>query len=128
VRELARRMGMSRALLHMHLTKLEDAGFVTGHLELSDDGKAMKFFEILPFSLTLAAYLIRLVAVAGGFTYATLSMYWRRKSDFAKSSGTDDLRAALDANTAASATVLTRLEANETRIGTVEKTLTDVPA
>ena len=55
VSELARRMGMSRALLYMHLTKLEDAGFVTGHLELSADGRAMKFFEVLPFRLTLTA-------------------------------------------------------------------------
>ena len=55
VSELARRMGMSRALLYMHLTKLEDAGFVTGHLELSADGKAMKFFAVLPFTLTLIA-------------------------------------------------------------------------
>jgi DNA-binding transcriptional ArsR family regulator len=55
VSELARRMGMSRALLYMHLTKLEEAGFVTGHLEMSDDGKAMKFFEVLPFRLTLTA-------------------------------------------------------------------------
>jgi DNA-binding transcriptional ArsR family regulator len=43
VSELARRVGMSRALLYMHLTKLEEAGFVAGHLELSDDGKALKY-------------------------------------------------------------------------------------
>lgn len=55
VSELARRLGMSRALLYMHLTKLEEAGFVSGHLELSGDGKALKFFEVLPFSLTLTA-------------------------------------------------------------------------
>jgi|SRR6188768_2120210 len=55
VSELARRVGMSRALLYMHLTKLEEAGFITGRLELSDDGKAMKFFEVLPFRLTLTA-------------------------------------------------------------------------
>ena len=53
VSELARRLGMSRPLLYMHLTKLEEAGFVTGHLELSDDGKALKCFEIHPFSLTI---------------------------------------------------------------------------
>ncbi len=53
VSELARRVGMSRALLYMHLTKLEEAGFVTGHLELSDDGKALKYFELLPFSLAI---------------------------------------------------------------------------
>lgn len=55
VSELARRLGMSRPLLYMHLTKLEGAGFVTGHLELSEDGKALKCFEIQPFSLTIDA-------------------------------------------------------------------------
>jgi DNA-binding transcriptional ArsR family regulator len=55
VSELARRMEMSRALLYMHLTKLEEAGFVVGHLEMSDDGKAMKYFEVEPFTLTLTA-------------------------------------------------------------------------
>lgn len=74
------------------------------------------------------AYLIPVVAIAGGITYATLSMYWKRKSQLAKSSGTEELRAALEANTAASAAVLARLESIETRIGTVEKTLTDIPA
>jgi len=53
VSELARRVGMSRALLYMHLAKLEEAGFVTGHLELGIDGKALKFFETVPFSLTI---------------------------------------------------------------------------
>jgi DNA-binding transcriptional ArsR family regulator len=53
VSELARRVGMSRPLLYMHLTKLEEAGFVTGQLELSDDGKALKCFELNPFSLTI---------------------------------------------------------------------------
>jgi predicted transcriptional regulator len=53
VSEHARQVGMSRALLYMHLTKLEEAGFVTGHLELSDDGKALKFFEVVPFTLTI---------------------------------------------------------------------------
>jgi DNA-binding transcriptional ArsR family regulator len=55
VSELARRMEMSRALLYMHLTKLEEAGFVVGHLEMSDDGKAMKFFEVLPFAIAVDA-------------------------------------------------------------------------
>ena len=55
VSELARRVGMSRALLYMHLTKLEEAGFVSGHLELGDDGKAMKIFEVVPFQITVDA-------------------------------------------------------------------------
>lgn len=65
VSELARRMEMSRALLYMHLTKLEEAGFITGHLELSADGKAMKIFETVPFDITIDATTI-VDAVAKG--------------------------------------------------------------
>ncbi|MGW9630994.1 ArsR/SmtB family transcription factor [Agromyces sp. NPDC055520] len=55
VSELARRLGMSRALLYMHLTRLEEAGFVAGHLEMSDGGKALKLFELVPFTITIDA-------------------------------------------------------------------------
>jgi len=58
VSELARRVGMSRALLYMHLRRLEEAGFVTGHLELSPDGKALKFFEVVDFTLTVDLALV----------------------------------------------------------------------
>ena len=53
VSQLARDLGISRALLQVHLKKLEKAGLVTAHLEVSDDGKAMKFYEVVPFSLHL---------------------------------------------------------------------------
>ncbi|MEU8028915.1 winged helix-turn-helix domain-containing protein [Streptomyces sp. NPDC049099] len=53
VSELARRLGMSRPLLYMHLDRLEKAGIVIGSLELSDDGKALKYFELAPFELRL---------------------------------------------------------------------------
>lgn len=53
VSELARRLGLSRPLLYMHLDRLEKAGLVTGQLELSQDGKAMKYFELAPFELRL---------------------------------------------------------------------------
>ena len=53
VSELARRLGMSRALLYMHLQRLEEAGFLVGRFELSDDGKALKIFEATPFRLEL---------------------------------------------------------------------------
>ncbi len=58
VSELARRLGISRPLLYMHLDRLEKAGIVTGHLELSEDGKAMKYFELAPFELRLDADVI----------------------------------------------------------------------
>ncbi|MEW1719158.1 winged helix-turn-helix domain-containing protein [Streptomyces sp. NPDC093109] len=53
VSELARRLGMSRPLLYMHIDRLEKAGLVTGSLELSDDGKALKYFELTAFDLRL---------------------------------------------------------------------------
>jgi DNA-binding transcriptional ArsR family regulator len=55
VSELARRLGMSRPLLYMHLDRLEKAGLVSGQLELSADGKAMKYFELVPFELRVTA-------------------------------------------------------------------------
>jgi DNA-binding transcriptional ArsR family regulator len=55
VSELARRLDMSRPLLYMHLDKLEKAGIVTGQLELSPDGKAMKYFELAPFEVRITA-------------------------------------------------------------------------
>jgi DNA-binding transcriptional ArsR family regulator len=66
VSELARRLGISRPLLYMHLDRLEKAGIVTGHLELSEDGKAMKYFELVPFELRLTAEVITEAVRAGG--------------------------------------------------------------
>jgi hypothetical protein len=71
--------------------------------------------------------LIPVVAIGGGITYAILSSYWKHKTQFAKSSGTDELRAALDANTQASKAIVDRLDAIDARLSTVEKTLTDIP-
>ncbi|QWF78177.1 ArsR/SmtB family transcription factor [Amycolatopsis sp. CA-230715] len=53
VSRLARELGISRALLQVHLRKLEAAGLVSSRMELSDDGKAMKFYEVRPFALHL---------------------------------------------------------------------------
>lgn len=50
---LAREVRLSRPLVHMHLQRLEAAGLVHGHLELSPEGKAMKFFEVIPFAVRL---------------------------------------------------------------------------
>ncbi|MFC8829554.1 ArsR/SmtB family transcription factor [Streptomyces sp. NPDC057137] len=53
VSRLARELDISRALLQVHLKKLEAAGLVTSRLELSDDGKAMKFYEVNAFAVVL---------------------------------------------------------------------------
>jgi len=53
VSRLARELGISRALLQVHLRKLEAAGLVTASIEVSDDGKAMKFYQVTPFAVNL---------------------------------------------------------------------------
>ncbi|MGE3075286.1 MAG: ArsR/SmtB family transcription factor [Dehalococcoidia bacterium] len=58
VSQLARTIEMSRPLLHMHLQKLEAAGLIVGTLELSDDGKAMRYYEVAPFLIELTPELI----------------------------------------------------------------------
>ena len=58
ISQLARQIGISRPLLHLHLNKLEEAGLVVSQLELSKDGKALNFFDIAPFSLDLTPALI----------------------------------------------------------------------
>jgi len=50
VSQLAREIGISRPLLHLHLQKLEAAGLVTSRHEVSTDGKALNFFELTNFS------------------------------------------------------------------------------
>jgi predicted transcriptional regulator len=49
VSELARELGMSRPLLHMHLQALEKAGLVVGHHEVSAEGKALRYYEVTDF-------------------------------------------------------------------------------
>jgi DNA-binding transcriptional ArsR family regulator len=53
VSQLARELGISRPLLHLHLQKLEAAGLVSSRLELSGDGKALNFFEVTDFAVQL---------------------------------------------------------------------------
>ena len=49
VSELARELGIGRPLLHMHLQTLERAGLVVGRHEISEDGKALRFYEVTDF-------------------------------------------------------------------------------
>jgi DNA-binding transcriptional ArsR family regulator len=58
VSQLARQVGLSRPLVHMHLQRLLAAGLVAGRLETSDDGKAMRFYEVAPFAIQLTPELL----------------------------------------------------------------------
>jgi predicted transcriptional regulator len=62
VSQLARDLGISRALLQVHLRKLEAARLVSASVEVSADGKAMKFYEVAPFALTLTPESVRIAA------------------------------------------------------------------
>src|SRR5687767_13381443 len=59
VSQLARELRISRPLLYLHIQRLEAVGLVKGHLELGDEGKAMKYFEAVPFQLQLDPATIR---------------------------------------------------------------------
>ncbi|GAB3965796.1 ArsR/SmtB family transcription factor [Plantactinospora veratri] len=58
VSQLARRLGMNRPLLYMHLQRLEAAGLVVGELETARDGSSVKYFEVVPFALALTPQVI----------------------------------------------------------------------
>jgi predicted transcriptional regulator len=62
VSRLARELGISRALLQVHLRKLVSAGLVSADIEVSEDGKAMKFYEVTPFVLHLTPQTIMAAA------------------------------------------------------------------
>jgi DNA-binding transcriptional ArsR family regulator len=53
VSQLARELGISRPLLHLHLQRLEAAGLIYGSLELSPEGRAMRFYAVAPFAIRL---------------------------------------------------------------------------
>lgn len=58
VSELARLVNISRSLLYMHLKKLETARLVTSALELSESGKAMKYYALEDFELQITEELL----------------------------------------------------------------------
>ncbi|MEV5266710.1 ArsR/SmtB family transcription factor [Streptomyces werraensis] len=58
VSALAREIGISRPLLHMHLQRLEAAGLVTGTLEAADDGKTVKYYDVTPFVCQLTPHTV----------------------------------------------------------------------
>ena len=64
ISQLARDIGISRPLLHLHLQKLQDAGLVSGRLELSGDGKALNFFEVNAFCIELTPLAIAQAAIS----------------------------------------------------------------
>ena len=56
--ELARLVNISRPLLYMHLKKLETARLVTSAMEISESGKAMKYYALEDFELQITKELL----------------------------------------------------------------------
>ena len=59
VSELARLVNISRPLLYMHLKKLETARLVTSAMEISESGKAMKYYALEDFELQVTRELLQ---------------------------------------------------------------------
>lgn len=70
VSQLARDVGISRPLLHLHLQKLGAAGLVSSKLELSSDGKALNYFEVADFAIALTPTVIAQAAASLTDTHA----------------------------------------------------------
>lgn len=58
VSELARLVNISRPLLYMHLKKLEAARLVTSAMEISESGKAMKYYALEDFEMQITKELL----------------------------------------------------------------------
>ncbi|WP_338780613.1 helix-turn-helix domain-containing protein [Metabacillus sp. FJAT-52054] len=74
VSQLARVLGISRPLLYLHLKKLEEAELIKGAEERGQDGKIMKYFEVIPFRFELND---RMIADAAG----TVTLKNKEKGD-----------------------------------------------
>lgn len=59
VSALARRLGLSRPLLYLHIDRLKQAGLVSTDTELSEDGKARNYIQLAPFELTVTPGVVR---------------------------------------------------------------------
>ncbi len=58
--EIARSLRVSRGLAKIHLKKLEKAGIVKSRLVIDEEkGKALRFYELLPFELHVSPESIR---------------------------------------------------------------------
>lgn len=63
VSELARILKISRPLLYIHLKKLETAKIVKSSLELSDNGKAIKYYELQNFNISVTPEMLEDIAL-----------------------------------------------------------------
>lgn len=63
VSELARLVNISRPLLYMHLKKLEEARLVVSTMEISESGKAMKYYTLENFDVQVNGSLLHTLSM-----------------------------------------------------------------
>ncbi|MCE4051863.1 ArsR/SmtB family transcription factor [Bacillus sp. Au-Bac7] len=59
VSQLARKLEISRAVLYLHLQKLEEANLVYSDSKISSDGKALKYYYINTFTFLIDNNLLK---------------------------------------------------------------------
>lgn len=71
-------------------------------------------------------YLIPIVAIIGGITYAIFNKYFKTRRHLAESEGSRALAQALAASNQVNAALLEKLTAVDARLGAIERTLSEV--
>ena len=72
------------------------------------------------------AYLIPIVAIIGGITYAIFNKYFKTRRHVAEIEGSPALRQALATSNEINAALLEKLGATDTRLVAIERTLSEV--
>lgn len=62
VSKLARKLNIGRALLYLHLNKLEEAQLIRSEMKLSSDGKALKYYYVNSFEYLIDNALIKFLS------------------------------------------------------------------
>lgn len=71
-------------------------------------------------------YIVAVVVIVGGIIYVILARYFKTKREIAQLNGSSVASKILEENTEMNSKVLQKLDALESRLATVEKTLTDI--
>jgi hypothetical protein len=72
------------------------------------------------------AYLIPVVAIAGGITFAIFNQYFKTRRRIAETEGSPELKAALTKSNELNTKLLEGLTAVDARLGAIERTLNEV--
>lgn len=72
------------------------------------------------------AFLVPIVAIIGGITYSIFNQYFKTRRHVAEAEGSPALREALVKSNETNAALLEKLTALDSRLGAIERTLSEV--